>query len=233
MVRLLAVLILLFTTSCQGLSPREEYLIPESQNEITISKEKIDIINQATALYINKHTYGWGSTGTAFCIEILNGASLWVTCRHVAEIKEADKQYITPKLQYEMGDSLIIAEVKNIKLSDKYDIAVFYVNFEPKSKLKLSRDNSKLKPKRDVLMASGCLVGLFPPITTVGVYEESDEEYITTTVSGWYGSSGSAIVNLRTMQIVSLVSRFTKLPPKTNQIKGVRSELIIQFLESL
>lgn len=209
-------------------------------NKTHISASNIDQAKYAVGRFEWHYNTDIISHGTAFCIAILSdqpACSMWITCRHVAERNEQDLEKESfPLLRYKaLSGSETTIEIKNIKLSNVDDIAVFVIDFVPDKFLLLAPlgFNDKLEIAQ-VLISAGCPLALYPPVVTVGYYiAKTEEGWLSMNVGGWYGSSGSPVIDLNSMQIVGMVHRFRRLPAQSDNICALDSDHIRMYLEYL
>lgn len=151
-------------------------------------------------------------SGSAWCIAQMSNYSLWVTCRHVAELAANEIAGIS-YLDREKKPKQ--ATVYDIRLSAESDVAVFKSNSRPGYTFQLGTSGlvrSLTKEPKDLLATAGFPHTLFPAFITIGFFEsvvsEVGDGMILTDVAGTHGNSGSPVVHLRTMQVVGMVSRF-------------------------
>lgn len=209
-----------------------------------LSKTKIDSLKNATARYEAYNPEGklkW--TGTAWAFYQGKTHSVWMTCRHVAnDSGEAKIIYKDASGVYMAGNVLALKVHDGV---DSEDMAVFLSDAKPASVMKLAseeledslkayyskpQDYSKKPP---ILMASsGHFAGIFPAVVTVGVFQGYSDIGINTSVGGWYGVSGSAIVDLNSMSVVGMQYRFAERY-RSDNIAGVPVSTIKEFLSTV
>ncbi len=178
-----------------------------------IVKEKVGFIIDSKGNITEVWQGAW--TGSAFCIDIVTPDkgprySLWLTCRHVADIR---LQQVPSKAEIDYKDqygAVAWADVYDVQLSDKYDIALFKSYAIPGNKLALATDRTVDNlALGDYLIAIGHPGGLFPAALTVGAfigYTDGNDIRFTTTAT--YGSSGSPVIDARTMTVVGVLYKF-------------------------
>lgn len=156
-------------------------------------------------------------TGSAFCIDIVEKPakgpkySVWLTCRHVADTRALP---VPGKTEIDFKDkygNIAFANAYDITVSDKYDIAMFKSYGIPAGKLTLATDNTiNHLALGDYLIAVGHPGGMFPAAITVGAFIgfDAEQQDIRFTTPGTYGSSGSPIIDARTMTVLGVVYKF-------------------------
>lgn len=226
---LLAVSILFSGNACSSkpdLTPiavdHDRYLTPEKYDIIRSSAARCNIFENG------RHR----GHGTAWAIQKDDIGTLWITCGHVVDTMIAEGGSGTVEYK-DCKDEFVIYPMSNIRKCDYADVAFFTTESFTKSILPLAKveDIWQLKPG-DLLAAAGCPLELFPPVVSVGVYNEITEQGISTTVGGWFGSSGSAVVDVRTMKVIGIQFQFYKQPYRSDEVWALPAFLIRKFLES-
>lgn len=148
-------------------------------------------------------------SGSAFCIKIEDGISYWITCKHVAEMQESEGMYGEIDYRDRLGE-LDWAKAYDIKLSPKYDIATFMSFGLPAASLELATTQEIADlDYQDFLFISGCPAGAFPPGLSVGTLKGfSRPADIRFNTFGTYGTSGSPLIDARSLKVIGVVYRF-------------------------
>jgi hypothetical protein len=188
----------------------------------------------------------WHKTGhgTAFCIEKNDEGALWITAAHVAESLQVKLlKKMNPHLNFQSflnyydGDTSVMYDIKNVVISPNSDIACFTTDFKPLAKLDLCKNTSILRNdrvKKSVLMGCGYPNDIYPSLVTLGLYKEHKGGGLWHKCGGWYGNSGGPIVDIETMEVVALYTKFYPWPPSmSNSHWGQSAEQIREFLATI
>ena len=234
--RMLLAFLCFFSFSCTIHPPKLKAESTPIASSSVITAAKIERLKYATARFEWHDARGSKvAHGTAFCIarDEKEQISLWMTCKHVAEV---DIQVINcvPILHYKNKTGIdIFCKVRGVVLSEKYDVAIFTADFAPDFSLQIASEKELENQKlADILIASGCPQDIYPPSVIVGYYIGlTDDGSVHINLGAWYGNSGSAVVDLDTMNVIGVIHMFNCLPPESDNLKAVSAVQIREFLK--
>lgn len=219
--------------------------VPLNPGESYLSNTKIRHLQNATGLYQAFDKDGhqkWAGTAWAFYQGV--HFSGWMTCRHVAE-DSGDNAKIIYRNKRGVFATGSVFNVKINQEPPEGDMAFFQSEAEPADILELAgqelennlhdyyKIGTDFRGKPPILMISSGHIGpSYPSVVTVGVFQGYDDTGLRSTVGGWYGVSGSALVDLNTMTVVGMRYRFVD-SIFSNQISSVPVGMIRSFLSGI
>lgn len=229
LVKALALAAVVGLVSC--VPARSFYKAPQSdqsRKSVVITQEKIKALYGGSAKYTVKEKIVlidsngkiteyfnplW--SGSAFCIGVKKSPSgvdysIWVTCRHVADISELGTRLGFAEIDYiDKNGKFNWAKVEGVVLSKTRDIAVFTSLAIPRTVFELASDSELSRLELgDMLLAVGHPSGIYPPGLTLGSFLWESSQGYQFTVTATYGSSGSALIDAQTMKVIGVIYKF-------------------------